>query len=158
MTDAYTRIQEWPKMLSRPKPEGGIERRAFNSPDEVPADGGWTDSATARANAKPAPPPQTRNQQREAKLERDLAQTLADLHESNGMRAKAEAAAHDARNALHAEQTKNADLMAFVAMVRKVDGAPADVIAAADAFLKPPPPEKPRPLRQRDPESGKKGG
>lgn len=149
MTDAYTTVQEWPKMLYRPAPQGGVEKRAFNSEADVPKNEGWTDSAAAKAKAKPAPVVQRVSPRDQADLRIKLATEAKNAAEASNMAARSEAAAQDARNALHAALTRVADLEGFVQLVANNANLPAPVRTAAQGVLKPPAAPEAEPRRRK---------
>lgn len=149
MTDAYSSIKEWPKMLYRAAEAGGIEKRIFHSEAEIPKGQGWGDSDTARKNAKPAPPPVTRDTKRLADQEKALAELTNELHEKTIMLGREQAAAHDARNIADTAIARAADLAAFVSLVAQSSDAPKEMRDAADALLNPPPAEEPEPKRKK---------
>lgn len=149
MTDAYSAIKEWPKMLYRAAEAGGVEKRIFQSEGDIPKGAGWGDSATAHKNAKPAPAPVTRDTKRLADQEKALAELSNDLHEKTVALGRADAAAHDARKMADAAIARCADLMAFIALVAQSSDAPEEMRKAAEAIVNPPPAEEAEPKRKK---------
>lgn len=149
MPDAYSHIQEWPRMLYRPAEQGGIERRVFALEADVPDGQGWTDSATARSKAKPEPPKITLDSKTKASLEQKLERASRDNAELSNMLAREQATAHDMRNRFHEAQTRIADLEGFLAIVAKSDAIPAPVRESASKVLNPPAAPEPEPRRRK---------
>lgn len=133
-------MNEFPKSLYRPKPEGGIEQRSFPSEAAIPKNEGWTGHKEALANAKPAPVAPTRDDRHavaQAQLieeqKREIAALRTELLTERG-------------NATRAADRAN-NLTAFLRALAGDDKAPDGLKEAILELIEPTPTE---PLKIKD--------
>lgn len=132
-------MHEFPKTLYRPAAAGGLEHRSFANPDAIPKGEGWTDYNSAKAEAKPAPAPETRTQRDAAKADKQIAEITAKANKLETTLIAEKAASQETRAELGLAMGRITELEDFLRGLARDQSAPAELRASINDLLEPPP-------------------
>lgn len=120
-------VKEWPKTMYRPAPQGGLEHHSFACEQDVPAQQGWTDYNSAKAEAKPEPVTVSKVQKADAAKDRAIEDQRKQIEKLVANLGTMQIAANQAQSRATDAEVRLADVCDVVRTVLKEADLPEDL-------------------------------